>query len=233
MGGFRRLVLIIFSLAGALCLAALALPWMGPFQREATALMDNWYYYLAVQVVLAITLAGVVVALLRALLTPRKRKTVVVDRSGGDSITVTTAAISSQATHVIEAGDRFVAEKVRVASKRGGKVSVDVRVRPRHTVDISREGRELHDALALGLATICGDRVRHVNLQFVEAENAVPAQDVLVERVDEPQVPQGVLERASHDETPADGITVPLPATSDVPADDPTLEPDAIEGEGE
>lgn len=193
MGGFRRFCLIVFGLAGALCLAALALPWIGPYQDEATRLMDNWYYYIALQSVLAITAAGVIVALLRGVFTPRRRKTVTVGKEGADLITVTTAAISSQATHVIEDGDRFVAEKVRVAANRRGSVSVNVRVRPRRVVDIVEEGRRLHDELVRGLSVICGDRVRTVNLEFVEAELGEPAQDVVVEQL---EVPQSVIERA-------------------------------------
>lgn len=232
MGGFRRFALIIFSVAGALCLAALALPWIGPFQREATALMDNWYYYIAVQVVLAISLLGLLVTLLRALFTPRKRKTVVVDRSGGDQITVTTAAISSQAAHAVEAGDRFVAEKVRVSAKKRGKVRVDVRVRPRHTVDISREGKELHDSVAASLATICGEKVQHVNLEFVEAEAPEPAQNVLVERIDDLEIPQGVLERASQ-ETSGEGADITVPMGSSLTATSEPVEPDVVESEVE
>lgn len=232
MGGFKRFLLIIFVLAAGLCLAALALPWFGPFQGQAAAMMDNWYYFIGVQVALAITLVGVVVTLLRALFTPRKRKTVVVDRSGGDQITVTTAAISSQATHVIEDGDRFVAEKVRVSAKRGGKVRVDVRVRPRHTVDISREGKELHDAVTAGLSTICGEKVKHVNLEFVEAELPEPAQNVLVERIDDLQVPQGVFERAK-EEPGEEGHDITVPMGVPAAGHDEALEPDAIEGEVE
>lgn len=213
MNGLRRFCLIVFALAGALCLCALALPWIGPYQREATAMMDNDYYYIAVQVVLAITALGIVVALLRALLTPRKRKTVVVDKMGGDTITVTTAAIASQATHVIEGSGRFIAEKVRVNSKGRGNVSVDVRVRPRYTVDITDEGKRLHEDLAKGLSIICGERVRHLNLEFLEAEAPEPAQDVHVEKLDDqasagqfdqpaeqvqiPEVPASVYERAN------------------------------------
>ena len=208
MNALKRIGLIIFGLAGALCLAALALPWMGPFQREATMLMDNYNYYLAVQIVVAITALGVLVALLRGLLTPRKRKTVVIDKSGGDQISVSTAAISSQATHVVQEGDRFVAEKVRVSAGRGGKVRVDLRVRPRNTVDLSREGKALHDRLEGGLATICGDRVHRVNIQFVEAENPAPAQDVVVEGYHEPV--QTFIEQPSEPVSLPQDVTVPL-----------------------
>lgn len=196
MSGIKRFVLIIFGLAGVLCLAALALPWIGPFQREATDLMNNDYYYYAVQAVLAITAIGIIASLLRALFAPRKRKNVIIDRSGGDQITVTTKAIQSQAAHAIEADGRFVAEKVRVNAKKRG-VRLDVRVRPRNTVNLAQEGRVLHDELAGNLSTICGDRVQRINLEFVEAENPIPAENVTIEHVNELEVPDSVFEHAA------------------------------------
>jgi len=208
MNGLKRLALIVFGLAGILCLAALALPWMGPFQRDATLLMDNELYYLVLQALLAVTALGVLIALLRGLFTPRQRKSVVITKSGHDQISVSTKAISSQATHVIEADNRFVAEKVRVSAKGRGGVRVDVRVRPRHTVDLTREGSDLHDRLAAGLSTICGDKVGRVNLQFVEAENPIPAQDVLVEPVPNEEtyaVPASAYEHAAQLEGEAAG----------------------------
>lgn len=247
MSGLRRFCLIVFALAGMSCLCALALPWIGPYQREAAALMDNDYYYYAMQVVLAITALGILVALLRALFTPRKRKTVLVDAMGRDSITVTTNAISSQAMHVVEEDGNFVAEKVRVHAKKRGKVGVDVRVRPRRTVSVAEEGRRLHDDLVEGLAVVCGQQVGAVNLEFVDAEMPEPAQDVVVERIEGVQADlQAAFAAASDDardqaeefaddttagDTSAD-ITVPMgtDATPAVRVDEPEA---PVEGEGE
>ena len=255
MNGLRRFGLLVFALAGILCLCALALPWIGPYQREATEMMYNDYYYIAVQVVLAITALGIVVGLLRALLTPRKRKTVVVDKMGGDRITVTTAAIASQATHVIESSGRFIAERVRVNSKGKGKVSVDVRVRPRYTVDITDEGKRLHEDLAKGLSIICGEKVRHLNLEFLEATAPEPAQDVHVERLDDdpmqfdepqqfeqpaenqiPEVPASVYERAEamreESETAEEPVAQPAPKLT-VQVETEPEDVDDVEGEAE
>lgn len=214
MSGLRRLCLIVFVLAATLCLCALALPWIGPYQSEATALMDNDYYYIAIQVTLAITVLFLLVTLLRALFTPRKRKTVVVSKSGKDQITVTTKAISSQATHVIEDGGNLIAEKVHVQAKKNGKVSVDVSVRPRQTVNIAQEGQRLHDDLAEGLAVICGENVRRIHLEFLEAEAPAPAQDVVVERIDPLEVPASVYEHAAQLEAASGDISVPLGTAS-------------------
>lgn len=250
MGGFKRFCLIVFALAGIACLCALVLPWVGPYQDEAIALMDNDYYYIGVQVVAGITALGVLLALFRALFTPRKRKTVVVSKSGGDQISVTTAAISSQAIHVVEEQGTLIAEKVQVSASKGSKVKVNVRVRPRQTVDITTEGQRLHDDLAKGLSTICGDRVQRINLEFVEAEAPVPAENVLVERIDDneaaampaaqtiPEIPASVYERAELMEQESAGadITVPMGSSSAKEQGDSTAdegEPKVAAGEGE
>lgn len=234
MGGIKRFCLFVFGLAGVLCLCALALPWVGPYQSEAAGLMANSYYYLALQVVLAITAFGLVVTLLMSIFAPRKRKAVVISSEGGDQITVTKTAISSQATHVIEDGDKFVAEKVRVGLGRGGRIEVSARIRPRRVVDITTEGKRLHDNLASGLATVCGDRVQHVNLEFVEAEMPEPAQDVVVETVESLEVPASVYENAARlaeSEEPSD-ITVPLSSVAPPPANEADdVEPTDVDGE--
>jgi hypothetical protein len=190
--------------------------------------MANSYYYLALQVVLAITAFGLVVTLLVSIFAPRKRKAVVISSEGGDQITVTKTAISSQATHVIEDGDKFVAEKVRVGLGRGGRIEVSARIRPRRVVDITTEGKRLHDNLASGLATVCGDRV------FVEAEMPEPAQDVVVETVESLEVPASVYENAARlaeSEEPSD-ITVPLSSVAPPPANEADdAEPTDVDGE--
>lgn len=226
MSGLRRLCLIIFALSMALCLCALALPLIGPYQSEAQALLDNDYVFIGLQVTFVISALFVVVTLLRALFTPRRRKTVVVSKSGKDQITVTTKAISSQATNVIEGDGNLIAEKVHVQAKKNGKVSVDVRVRPRHTVNITQEGQRLHDDLAEGLAIICGDNVHRIHMEFLEAEAPAPAQNVVVERIDDPEVPAvpaSVYEHAaaleaSAREAAAATDTAPAAPSDEVPA---------------
>lgn len=219
MGGIKRFCLIVFGVAGVLCLCALALPWVGPFQQQAAGLFANDTYYLIVQVLLAITLVGLLFTLLRGFLTPRKSKTVVIAKEGKDQITVTTAAISSQATHVVENQGRFIAEKVRVSAKKRGGVVVDVRVKPRRTMDVTQEGKLLHDELTSGLASICGDRVKRVNLEFVEAEEPIAAQDVRVENL---EIPASVYERAMLADTEA--------ATTEVLGSDATTSLGGSEG---
>ena len=231
MGRFKRFCLIVFGLAGTLCLVALALPWIGPYTREAASLLNNSYYVAFVLGAFVITMIGLLITLLRGLLSPAKRKVVTIDKTGGDKITVTTAAISSQATHVVEDRGRFIAEKVQVETKRGGDVSVHVRVKPRHVVSVVDEGRHLHDELAGGLATICGDKVRHINLEFVEAEAPEPAQDVHIENL---EIPASVYERAAKLESaPAGGYGQLTGSVDEAPTSTSDAAADANATEGE
>ncbi len=67
MGGFKRLCLAVWSLAGVFTLAALGLTWVGPWTDVASALMVINEYWIALEVCFCITAVGLVVTLLRAL----------------------------------------------------------------------------------------------------------------------------------------------------------------------
>lgn len=193
MSGIKRFLLIVFAISGLMCLAALALPWIGPVQGQATRLLANQNYFYGVQAVLAITFVGLLVTLLCACFAPRKRKTIVVEKSGGDKITVSTDAIASQASHTVESDGRFVADKVHVGTRGDNHVKVNVRVKPRLPVDVAAEGMRLHDQLEGSLANVCGNKVQRINLEFLEADPA-PARGSSLETL---QIPQSVYERAS------------------------------------
>ncbi len=176
MGFFKRLCLFVFGLGGLLALAALVLPWYGPWTTEATALLGVDEYYMAVEVLVLITGVGCLICLLRSIF-KRNRKVVIVSQQGGDQITVARDAISSQATHVIEEDGAFKAKRVRVWAKKRGHVRVYARVQPQMTVDTVRAGEELHDKLVAGLTTVCGDNVDSVDLEFTNAAEHTPASD--------------------------------------------------------
>ena len=176
MGFFKRLCLFVFGLAGLLALAALALPWYGPWTREATSLFGVQEYFVAVEVVAAITALGLLICLLRSIFV-RNRKTVIVAKADGDQITVAIDAIASQATHVIEEEGLFTARRVRVRAKKHGHVRLYARVQPASTVDVIAAAAELHDRLVSGLAVIVGDNVDKVELEFVDAVEYVRVGD--------------------------------------------------------
>lgn len=256
MGVFRRICILIFSLAGICTLAALGLAWVGPWQQEAQALiLQNDLYFQVLEVLFCITATGLLVDLLRGLFT-RNRKTVLVTKEGGDEVSVSRDAIASQATHVIEEDGRFVAKRVSVKAKKRGHVRVYARVQPAETVDVTSAGEELHQRLDTGLEKICGEKVDSVRLEFVDAQEYVPEGGSPVSfapvATAEPlaPAPAPVADDEAGEDEPAqavasEGITVPIRHQAHevadegadlpvVPAEPPALEddePDAAEDE--
>lgn len=220
MGVFRRICILVFSLAGICTLAALGLAWVGPWQAEAKALiLDNNVYFQVLEVLFCITAAGLLVDLLRAIFT-RNRKTVLVSKDGGDEVSISRDAISSQATHVIEEDGRYVAKRVSVKAKKRGHVRVYARVQPVETVDVTSAGEELHDRLGRGLEKVCGEKVDSVHLEFVDPQEFVPEGGTSVLPQGEPEPLANVAPDPAEDdeeteaESPmadaAGGITVPI-----------------------
>lgn len=170
MRGLKRLCTVVFVLADAFVLAALALTWYGPWTDAAMALLYLEPYALAVLVCLVVSVVGLLVLLARALFGGRRVRTVEVATVDGGTISVTRDAIAAQASHIVEADGTCAAARVRVDAKPRGHVRVHVRVLPRQTVDVVAKGAELHTELVDGLAAVCGDTVENVSLEFVEPE---------------------------------------------------------------
>ena len=174
MGGFKRFCMFVFGLAGLLGVIALALTWVGPWTAQASALMSIENYFCAVEVCVAIALVIMLVVLLRAIFA-RSVRTIEVTTVNGGTISVSRDAIASQATHIVEADGTCSADRVDVKAKKSGHVRVHVRVLPHETVDVVAKGAELHDELVRGLASVCGDKVDRVSLEFVEPESVTVA----------------------------------------------------------
>ena len=215
MGGFKRLCLAVWSLAGMFTLAALGLTWVGPWTKVASALMVIDAYWMALEVCFCLTAVGLVACLLRVLFS-RRVKTVEVTTVDGGVISVTREAIASQAKHIVESDGSCAASRVSVSAKPRGHVRVHVRVLPHESVDVVEKGAELHEELVVGLAAVCGDKLEDVSLEFVEPEAVTLAtQAAPAEYGGEP---------ASTDEAPAaepeaadstSEITVPMGASHD------------------
>lgn len=215
MGGFKRLCLAVWSLAGMFTLAALGLTWVGPWTKVASALMVIDAYWMALEVCFCLTAVGLVACLLRALFS-RRVKTVEVTTVDGGVISVTREAIASQAKHIVESDGSCAASRVSVSAKPRGHVRVHVRVLPHESVDVVEKGAELHEELVVGLAAVCGDKLEDVSLEFVEPEAVTLATQAA------PAEYEG--EPASTDEVPAaepeaadstSEITVPMGASHD------------------
>ena len=161
MGGFRRFILFVFSLAGIACLAALALPWFGLFPDEIAMLEGYDWYVTAVEVCLGMTAAWLFFELLRSLLSRKRREAISVMDVDGGAITVTKSAVASQAGHIVEA-----------SASRSGVVRVDVKVTPFESIDVTDEAPTLHEGLVAGLSAMVGEHLGAVNVEFLEPQHA-------------------------------------------------------------
>lgn len=244
MGWFKRLCLIVFGLVGLCALAALCLPWVGPWTAEARALIADDTYFNALAGAVGITGAGLLFCLLRALFAPRNRKSVVISALDGGQITVTRTAIASQARHIVERDGTCLASATRVRAKKRGHVRVSVRVTPLHALNVVEKGAELHDELVSGLATICDDKLEEVSLDFTDPQDFEEPGDDYEERYlrpsDAPAAEEARDEDPSSRERGADPdrsgeIVVPMHAypapgdATDATAEDGTDGADAAE----
>ena len=161
MGGFRRFILFVFSLAGIACLAALALPWFGLFPDEIAMLEGYDWYVTAVEVCLGMTAAWLFFELLRSLLSRKRREAISVMDVDGGAITVTKSAVASQAGRSVD-----------VSASRSGVVRVDVKVTPFESIDVTDEAPTLHEGLVAGLSAMVGEHLGAVNVEFLEPQHA-------------------------------------------------------------
>ena len=169
MGGFKRLCLAIYSLAGFAALAALGLTVVGPWTKRASQLFSYAWYFYTVLVLAGILAFGLLISLLRALFSRRDRA-IVVCEIDGDKVSVTRDAIASQASHIVANDGICIAEDVFVTVGRHGVVDVDVKVSPRSSVDIRKKGPSMHDKLVRELEALCGDSLGSVSIEFLEAQ---------------------------------------------------------------
>ena len=214
MGGFRRFILFVFSLAGIACLAALALPWLGLLPDEMAQLESYDWYVVSVEVCLAMTGAWLAFELLRALFSRKRRDTISVMDVDGGAITVTKSAVASQAGHIVEALGVGEARDVSVRASRGGDVRVDVKVTPYESIDVTGEAPALHEALVAGLTAMCGEHLCAVNIEFLEPQHAsslvVPLDDE-PDAQDEPGTPEHDAAGSHADSADETGdITIPM-----------------------
>ena len=171
MNGLKRFFLSIFSIAGMLSLVALSLPWVGPWTREATALItSNAFYRTVLEILVCITAVGLLGTLLRAIFTRKNKKNVLVTTVDGGQISVSRDAIASQAAHIIEEDGTCTAVRVDVDARRNSNIKVHARVLPSTSVDVIAKGSDLHARLASGLAAVCGDNIAAISIEFEEPE---------------------------------------------------------------
>ena len=205
MGGFKRFVFVVYGLAGTAAFAALGLSWYGPWVRQVASLMGTDWFYRAVAGLSVAGAFGTLLILLIGLFSSRS-DVIRVNLPDGGHVTVTRDAVSSRAATIVEADGTCVADDVVVrAKRRRGGVRVFVRVCPMSSIDVMHRADELREELRYGLASLVGDRLRSVDLEFTE--------------------PQVEDYRMSFEE-PAEQLPSVEPAWSPAPAE-PVAEPEA------
>lgn len=170
MGGFKRLCLFIFGVAGLCALVALSLTWVGPWTTQARSMLEIKWYFTALEVCVCISGIGLLACILAALFAPRAPKESVIAEVPGGQITVTRAAVVAQTRHVIEEDGTCEAASVHVRMQKRGRVKVNARVRPRRPVDVIEKGAELYADLEEGLAKVCGESVESIDIVFTEPD---------------------------------------------------------------
>lgn len=166
MSWFKRLCLFVFGLAGLVAVAILALSWVGPWTAQVRSWLERPWFFLVLEVLVCLLAVGLLACVLVSLFAPRNPKETVVAEVEGGKITVTRHAIVSQVRHVIEADGRFKASSIHVRVRKRGNVRVSVRIMPTHPVDVIAEGERMYAVLGEGLAKICGDSVKSINVVF-------------------------------------------------------------------
>lgn len=166
MGSFKRLCMVVFGIVGVLTMAALILPWIGPWTAQATALLALDWYLFVIELFLVLLGIGFLVVLVRGI-GARKPKDIVVADDDGDTITIARSAVASQATYLVEADGTCAADKVRVDT-RHGRVDVAIAVEPYHSMDVRAEAARLQKSLRKGLGVLVGDALGDITLRFEE-----------------------------------------------------------------
>lgn len=171
MGGFKRFLLFVFSLAGLACIAILGMPWFGYGTENVINLIYIPTFWVVLEVLIAMTVLFLVFNLGRALFSRRAKDTINVMSINGGEITVTKAAVASQAGHIVEALGVGTAKDVALESGKNGVVDVHAKVLPYESIDVTAEAPVVHDALVTGLSAMCGEKLGVVSVEFLAPQH--------------------------------------------------------------
>lgn len=224
MGGFRRFLIFVYSVAGILALLVLGLAAFGPWQAQVHTFLSMRWATVLVEALAGIALLGLVASLVRSIVSKRVDSVRVQSIDGG-LITVSRDSIASQAARVVESDGSCAVEDVTVRARRNGKVRVSVKVLPHATVDVLKKGRSLHDELVTELRAICGNRLGKVSLEFMEPEETL--------RITHPALSTDLAPVSAYRdpvaETVASATSYAAPVTSDDTGLTEPLPPDEME----
>ena len=215
MGKFKRLCLIVFSIAAVIGIGMLAIQWF-----SFDALMPTYSFFAAMPwffaleaVLLVIVALGVVYLLGQALFTPGIGRNLTIVRDQG-SVSIPREALASTVSHVVDAHSGLSAErvKIRILKPRNPRIDVEVRVDPGSHSQLAHLGETLQDEITAALQAFSGAPVNHVKVVFSgNAEAVTPAftHDAL-EHLEQQTMPAG--SRSAHPSQTASGEKVAVVA---------------------
>lgn len=167
MNGFKRFCYILFAIIGILLVAALILPWVGPWTSLFTDLIAyDWYFFL-IEILVILCLAGFVAIFVRGV-SAKKRKDILLFTENGDEVRVTRSAIASQASYLVEQDGTCYATKVVVKEHGGRSVNVKVYIEPHEPIDVAQEAKALQKRLRSSLEMLCAGRLNKLELSFTD-----------------------------------------------------------------
>lgn len=167
----KRLAMFLWSLVSLVAVAVLLLSLVGPWANQIVDWLNSSRTAAVVlYAFVAILVMGLLVVLVRSLVTRKPRHVVVTNMEDG-AIVVTRDAIASQVSHVVAATPGLVARDVFVNIRRKGTVDVRARIEPAQSVNVMVVGPEVHDALVDELKLLCGDHLDKVCVEFMRAKD--------------------------------------------------------------
>lgn len=184
MGLFKRICFLVYGLVGMYFFGVLALACCTATQPYISYALTSREMRISMVVAGCILAFGCFLMLVRALFV-RNRKVVIIHKDKSSQVSVSRAAIASQAKHTIEEDGLFVVTNMLVKSGKYGHVRVSARVQPRVSCDLIQAAKQLHDALAQSLQAIVGEHVDGIKLEFSRAQAYNTADDMQDEYLDD------------------------------------------------
>lgn len=161
-------------------------PWVGPFKEDtqafitivttsadvsAEALFQSRVYVFGTLALVAISLFGIFLTLVRTITAPSKSKTVEISRLDGGTITLASDAIISQLRNVVAGEGSCEVAKVHVTSRGKSRFRLNVTLRPIYPEDVDELGARLHKLIQTELSDFTGGALDRVSLHFLRARN--------------------------------------------------------------
>lgn len=195
MGKLKRFCMIAFVIAAVLGVGVLAVLW---FAWEPLLSMVMWFVYtpwffVVEAVLLGITALGLLVVLIRAIITPGRHSRLEVRQERGH-IAITQNAIQSTVRHVIENHRGLIARsvKVRITGRREPRITVRAKIDPGHNARLGDLGIRLQDEISASLESFTGYPTDSVHITFYGTGEAVtppPSKEEMQRTTDDSSYP--------------------------------------------